>query len=269
MTPVVSKIRIYPIKSLDCVELDEVVIGRRVLQHDREFAIFNEEGGFINGKRTPRVNLLRSLFDIEKYSVTFREEGMDLSSTFNLIDDKDKIEDYLSEFFGFNVIIDQNKEGKFLDIPGSSGITICSEASINSLLEFFPGISEEQMRLRFRANIELSSVPEFWEDNLFGEPGTCIEYFLGNVKLYGVTPRARCIVPTRNSLNGDPYPYFTKRFVSARKDTLPESSLIPEYGHYYFFSVDTFIPDSETGKKISVGDKLEIKGKRKIEDLNV
>lgn len=269
MKPFVSKIRIYPVKSLDCVEMDEVVIGKKVLQHDREFAMFNKEGKFINGKRTARVNLLRSSFDLENYNVTFNEEGKNSYSTFHLLDDRKSIEKYLSEFFGDEVFIIQNKEGKFLDIPDMSGITIASEASIDSLCESFPGITQDQMRLRFRANIELSNAPAFWEDNLFAEPGICVEYNLGNVKLFGVAPRERCIVPTRDSFTGKSYPYFTKKFVEARKNSLPEWSLLTAYNHFYFFTADTFIPESEEGKIISVGDELEIIGTCKLKDLDI
>ncbi|MEZ4690515.1 MAG: MOSC N-terminal beta barrel domain-containing protein [Ignavibacteria bacterium] len=62
MTSTVSKIRIYPVKSLDPVELNEVTISERSLLHDREFAIFDENGKFVNGKRTPEINKAQSIF---------------------------------------------------------------------------------------------------------------------------------------------------------------------------------------------------------------
>ena len=55
MTPVLSKIRIYPIKSLDPVELTSVQIGVRSLLGDRRFALLNDAGNFINGKATGRL----------------------------------------------------------------------------------------------------------------------------------------------------------------------------------------------------------------------
>ncbi|MBK7160290.1 MAG: MOSC N-terminal beta barrel domain-containing protein [Ignavibacteria bacterium] len=65
----------YPVKSFDAVELNEVIIGKRCLMHDREFAVFNQEGKYVNGKRTPRINELRSSFDMNDYTVIFRVQG--------------------------------------------------------------------------------------------------------------------------------------------------------------------------------------------------
>ena len=59
-----SRITIFPIKSLDGVTLNEAAItAGGILEHDREFAIFDAEGRVINGKRTPRVHQLRCSFD--------------------------------------------------------------------------------------------------------------------------------------------------------------------------------------------------------------
>ena len=161
MIPFVSKIRIYPIKSFDPVILEEAVIGNGCLLHDREFALFNEEGKFVNGKRTNRVNEIRSDFDLDKYEVTFKKNGETFSNTFNLIEDGPLIEDFLSDFFGFRVFFARCSDGRFLDVPQYSGVTIGSKASLKKLTEYFPDISKEQMRLRFRANIELSDTEPF------------------------------------------------------------------------------------------------------------
>lgn len=54
-----------------------------------------------------------------------------------------------------------------------------------------------------------------------------------------------------------------------RKNSLPDNSFLPEYEHFYFLSVDTFVPDTENGKTIKVGDKLEITGIQTLEELNI
>lgn len=267
MEPVVSKIFIYPVKSFDHVELNEVTIGKRCLLHDREFAVFNQEGKYVNGKRTPRINELRSAFDMSDYSVTFNLNGDLISEKFNLLNDKVQIENYLSEFFGYRVNLSRNDEGKFLDIPDDSGITVSSESSLSALMVYFPEINIEQMRLRFRANIEFTGTEPFWEDRLFSKPGNVIEFNINEVKLFGISPRARCIVPTRDSLTGITYPRFTKKFSEARKKTLPEWSELNEYDHYYYLNVDVLIPDSETGKKIRLGDSINIIGEKKISSI--
>ncbi len=234
MTPVVSKIFIYPIKSFDSVELTEVMIGKSCLLHDREFAVFNSEGKYVNGKRTPRINELRSDFNLRDFTVAFNSEDNIETEIFHLLNDKTQIEDYLSDFFGYKVFLKRNENGRFLDIPDDSGITVSSKASFEKLTEYFPDISLQQMRSRFRANIEISDTEPFWEDRLFSEPGISTEFRINDVKLIGISPRARCIVPTRDAVSGITYPRFTKIFTEARNQTLPEWSKLDEYDHYYY-----------------------------------
>ncbi len=269
MNPTVSKIRIYPIKSLDPVELEETVIGNSSLLHDREFAMINNDGKFISGKFTPKVNLLRSVYDLTEFTVTFIQEGENDFYRFSLSEDKKIIGEFLSDYFGYTVSIIQNTEGRFQDVPDIGGITILSEASLRKLTEYFPGIRFEQMRNRFRANIELTNTEAFWEDKLFAEPGSVIEYQINDITLFGINPRERCIVPTRDPLNGETYHRFTKQFVKVREKTLPDWSRLRDYGHYYFLTVDTFIPLTETGKVIRLGDELKFIGKKKLSALNI
>lgn len=261
MTPIVSKILIYPVKSFDSVELSEAMIGNSCLLHDREFAVFNAEGKYVNGKRTPRINELRSEFDLNEFTVAFHSEEKNETERFHLLNDKSPIEEYLSDFFGYNVFLKRNENGRFLDIPDDSGITVSSKASLEKLTEYFPDISLKQMRTRFRANIEISGTEPFWEDRLFSEPGISIEFRINDVKLTGISPRARCIVPTRDAVSGITYPRFTKIFTEARMQTLPDWSQLDEYDHYYYLNVDVSIPESETGKIIKTGDEIIIEVK--------
>lgn len=258
MTPIVSKIFIYPIKSFDPLELKETEVGKSCLLHDREFALFNADGKYVNGKRTPKVNELRSSFEFPDYTVTFQKNGDHSQEKFNLLEDKNRIEDFLSDFFGYKVFLERNENGRFMDVPDDSGITISSEASFIKLREFFPEINLHQMRSRFRANIEITNTEPFWEDRLFSEPGFSIEFRINDVKLIGISPRARCIVPTRDIHSGVTYHGFTKIFSEARKKTLPEWSSLHKYDHYYYLNTDIFIPESEYGKIIKTGDEVKI-----------
>jgi uncharacterized protein YcbX len=52
-----GRILIFPIKSLDGIQLDEVTITKGgILENDRIYAIFDEEGRVVNGKRTALVH---------------------------------------------------------------------------------------------------------------------------------------------------------------------------------------------------------------------
>ena len=51
---------------------------------------------------------------------------------------------------------------------------------------------------------------------------------------------------------------FIKTMMKSRSDSLPVDSLLPEHGNLYHLTVNTYIPESEQGKFLRVGDKLEI-----------
>jgi uncharacterized protein YcbX len=57
--PYLAGIFIYPIKSLDRIAVTQATILKSgALKHDREFALFDEQGRFVNGKRNAKVHLL-------------------------------------------------------------------------------------------------------------------------------------------------------------------------------------------------------------------
>ena len=59
-----SQILVYPIKSLDGVAVKEArMTSGGILEFDRIYAMVDESGAYVNGKRTSRVQLLRSTFD--------------------------------------------------------------------------------------------------------------------------------------------------------------------------------------------------------------
>jgi len=55
-----GRIEIFPIKSLDGVRLQEATINAGgILDNDRVYAIFDDNGLVVNGKRTARIHQLR------------------------------------------------------------------------------------------------------------------------------------------------------------------------------------------------------------------
>jgi uncharacterized protein YcbX len=266
MKPVISRIRIYPIKSLDPVELQEAEVGVYSLRYDREFAMLTPDGHFMNGKRSGRVNELKTTYDLPNYGVTFSERVGGADRSFHLLNEKSKIEAYMSDFFGTAISLVQSKNGQLMDIPTTSSVTILSEASLQSLHEEFSDLSLEDMRLRFRATIELRGVDPYWEENLIGKPGVGMRIMLGDVEMIGVSPRARCNVPPRDPLTGITDKTFVKRMIKSRENTLPKNSHLPDYGSLYHLSIDTYIPESQKGKFLRVGDELKIIEPISLED---
>jgi uncharacterized protein YcbX len=267
--PAVSRITIFPVKSLDGISLQEVVVSSGgCLLHDREYAIIDTEGNFVVGKSMPLVHVLRTNIDIEHDLISFRHEQESQWHQFHLQLERAAINAYLSKFFSVNVVLHRNTHGRFLDIPDIAGLTVLSTASLETISGWFGEMNIEETRKRFRATIELSGVPPFWEDRLFSEQETMVKFRIGEIVVYGVSPRERCVVPTRNPETGKITHAFPKIFSRRRAETLPAWSMLEEYGNHYYLSVNCYIPSSETGKRIHVGDEVKIiaSGVRSIDE---
>lgn len=59
--PRVSALRLYPIKGLCPVNVPSVVVrpGGKGLQYDRQWALLNPEGRYVNGKSCPALHRIR------------------------------------------------------------------------------------------------------------------------------------------------------------------------------------------------------------------
>jgi len=256
--PYISKIRIYPVKSLDPIEVEEAEIGIRSLKHDRTFAMLANDGRFINGKRTGRVNQLKTEYDLEENLIHLTPRSGGATNTFELKEGNKKLNEYLELFFEMKLNLLHRTKGELMDIPGTSSVTVVSEASLQSLQNDFSDKTLEDIRLRFRTNIEISGVDAYWEENLFSTPGIGMKFLVGDVEMVGVSPRARCNVPPRNPLTGETDKTFVKKMIASRNNSLPEESKLPLYGNSYHLTVNTYVPESQQGKVIKLGDPVRI-----------
>ncbi|MDC1221320.1 MOSC N-terminal beta barrel domain-containing protein [Salibacteraceae bacterium] len=253
----VSDIRIYPIKSLDPIILDACEIGHHSLKHDRAFAIMTDDGKYVNGKRTGRVNQLEAKFDLKNGTVRLGDRFVDDSEIFELNISNKRMVEFLCDFFNLKVKLVKSEEGSLLDEPKNSSATIVSTSTYLSIQKSFPHLTLDEIRLRFRSNIEIAGVDAFWEEQFVGSPGEKIHFRIGEVEFSGTGPRARCNVPPRNPNSGDPDSGFAKQFVKSRKASLPDKSILPEYGHLYYLTIDAYIGLNQIGKKIYVQDQVE------------
>lgn len=261
MSPYVQAISIYPIKSLDKIDVNQAtILESGALEHDREFALFDEQGHFVNGKRNAKVHLLRSTFDLNLKTLSLQIQGTDQKAIFHLHDEQPSLEDWLTDYFGFPVKLVQNKITGFPDDLNAKGPTVVSTATLEEVASWFPDISVDEMRLRLRSNIEIGGVPAFWEDQLFTEVGKYLHFQVGDVLFEGVNPCQRCVVPSRDSQTGKVTTQFQKIFVTRRKESLPTWTTQTRFNHFYKVTVNTNIPASEAGKILHQGDKIKILG---------
>jgi hypothetical protein len=200
--------------------------------------------------------------DLENEIISFRHQAETYWQPFHLQKGKVAINEYLSAFFKMPVTLHKNSEGRFLDAPDISGMTILSTASLQTVSGWFNDMELDETRKRFRATLEIADVPAFWEDRLFFDEVMPVEFTIGNVTITGMGPRARCVVPTRHPETGEVIHAFQKSFAQHRAANLPPWSALDNYGHSYFLSVDCLIPASEFGKWIAVGDEVNVKEKK-------
>ena len=258
-TPYLAKILLYPIKSLDGIEVEKAtILDRGALQYDREFAFVDAQNRFVNGKRHPRIHLLRSQFSLEQRLVKLKFPGEHSQQVFNLDAERPALTAVVSDFLGFPVQLQQNTVMGFPDDTNSSGATVISTTTLTEVASWFPGINVDEMRRRMRANVEIDGVPAFWEDGLFAASGETVAFQVGNVQFLAINPCQRCVVPTRDSYTGEAYPNFQKIFGQNRQATMPKWVNTAQFNHFYRLSVNTRVSVTEAGKMITLGSSIEI-----------
>jgi uncharacterized protein YcbX len=247
-----AAIWIYPLKSLDGVSLvkTEITAGGS-LRHDREWALVDSEGNFINGKREPRLHGVRCEFSDDLSHVTLSAEGS-ARETFDF-GDSQTLAAWFSDFLKQSVVLRRNSDAGFPDDLEASGPTVISAATLAALASWFAGLDAEEMRRRLRPNLVLEDCEAFAEDVLFGPPGERVPFTINDVQFLGNNPCQRCVVPTRDSMTGNVTPAFQKQFATLRETTLPPFVSRGRFTHYYRAAVNTIIPRSEAGKTLQVG----------------
>ena len=253
----VGRISIFPIKSLDGVLVESArLTAGGILENDRVFAIYDTEGKVVNGKRTPRVHELRSAFDLEIREVRLWPNGQ-TPQQFQL-DAPASLEKWLGDFFGFPVVLRHESDKGFPDDREAFGPTIVSEASLRAIQSWFPEMTLESTRRRFRANLELIGEKPFCEDELFGAQGELKPFKIGEVKFFGHNPCQRCVVPTRDPDSAQATAGFQKKFMEMRKESLPPWANAQRFNHFYRFAINTSVPPTEAGKQLHTGDGVAI-----------
>ena len=227
------------------------------------WAIVDERGKIVNAKRTAKIQQLRSEYDFvatsepeQRLLIRLHIAGDASTYTFCLTTELVELARWLSEFFGFSVRLIENAVTGFPDDLDAYGPTIISTATLATICAWFPDLDLAEVRRRFRTNLELSGVPAFWEDRLFGSPGEVVYFHLGKVQFQGINPCQRCIVPTRDSLTGNVTAKFQQIFNQRRQQAVPAGIKPSRFNHFYRLAVNTRIPSGEANKSLNIGDLI-------------
>ncbi len=253
-----GRIDVYPIKSLPGLQVSAAgILPVGSLEHDRRWALLDENDKIINAKRYARLQQIDCAFADDLSSVTVSDlttEGT--ADTFAIPGDLGRLGAWFSDRLDQHVRIAENPDGGFPDDSEAHGPTIISLATLLQLTAWFPELTIESLRLRFRANLELDAPKPFWEDRLFGPPEEPREFQIGDVRLLGVNPCQRCVVPSRDPQTAEPYPKFQKLFSQYRRESLPNDVATDHFNHYYRLAVNTRLASGQRQGVLQTGDSV-------------
>jgi uncharacterized protein YcbX len=252
-----DRLTVYPVKALDGVDLDAArILDGGTLAHDREFALFDDSGDVVNGKRTARVHDLDTDFDPETTTLTVDAPDRDLQE-FDLESqtDRDRAAAWFGDVFDIPVTLERDTDLGFVD-RRDLGPSVVSTATLETVASWFDDLTVDSVRRRLRANVEVSGVEPFWEDRFVGPDGPA--FAVDGVRFEGAKPCGRCVVPERDPDTGDPLPEFRERFVDRRRETFPEFADEDAFDHFYAVMVITSVPEASRGEVVEVGDGVEI-----------
>jgi len=278
--PHVARISVHPVKALDAITRESADIGSGGnLALDRRYAILDRPadasydpdtadpggtGDYVNAKRTADIHPLRSSFDPTERTLTIRVDGGGEGHTFDLESSADRAEldEWLSDYFDMPVSLREESVGGHPDYRagGLSGPSVVSTATLREVASWFDGLDIDNVRRRFRANIEIGGVPPFWEDRLYGDRDEAVAFRVGDARFEGIEPCERCVVPTRDPDTGAATEGFRETFVRRREETRPEWLDSERFDHAFRLMVITHAPESEWGTEIEVGDPVEVIG---------
>lgn len=274
--PILSRIEIFPVKSLDGVTHQDVtVLPSGALKGDRQYALQDAKGRFVNGKSNKLVHRLRTTFSEDLTTITLRCQGLEQSTTFSLVGNRTPLELWLSDYFSQPVTVQENTNTGFPDDLNAAGPTVISTATLATVAQWFPGMDLAEARRRFRTNLEIDGTSAFWEDQLYGEPSQSRRFEVGAVTFLGINPCQRCIVPTRNSLTGESdssapgVRQFQQQFIQFRKAQLPFGVSRERFNHFYKLAINTRVAPDSQSFQLKIGDEIKILSEKNMQDLEL
>lgn len=252
----VARITLYPVKALDGVDVAAVdAVRGGGLAGDRRYALMDADGCFVNGKRTAEMHRVRAGYNLDTGTLSLRVEGFgDLPDDFHLATDGDRVAEWFGDYLGLDLKLVSNAESGFPDDMHCSGPTVVSTATLETVATWFDGLGTDEIRRRFRANLELESGVAFAEECLFSADREPVPFTVGQAQFNGMQPCVRCIVPTRGALDGVSLAGFQPAFEAGRARTMPAFVDRGAFQTLYSLTVNTRV--ARTGR-IALGDHLD------------
>jgi len=249
----------YPVKGLDRLDLERTtVLPGGTLEHDREFALLDPNGEAINGKQTARFHIVDTEYDPAETTLRVAPPETD-ARTFALDTETGRADaaSFLNEVLALDTdpALARDTDRGHVD-RRTMGPSVVSTATLEAVAGWFDELSVESVRRRLRANVEVAGVPAFWEDRFVGADAPTFR--AGDVRIEGVTPCGRCVVPERDPNTGEHMSDFRTRFRKRRRETFPEWADRDAFDHFYSLMLIASVPEPDRGKPIAVGDDVTV-----------
>ena len=253
----IDRLTVYPVKGLDRLDLEQSrVRPGGTLEHDREFALLDGDGERINAKQSDRFHALETTYDPETTTLRIRSPER---REFPLDAEAGRAEAaaWLADALDLegNPRLDRSTDRGHVDRQ-SMGPSVISTATLETVAGWFNDMTVDSARRRLRANVEVGGVPAFWEDRFVGSDAPAFR--AGDVRIEGVTPCGRCVVPSRDPDTGEPTPEFRERFIRNRRETFPKWADRDAFDHFFSLMLIARVPETDREQTISVGDAVEI-----------
>jgi uncharacterized protein YcbX len=265
--PSLDRITLYPVKSLDGVEVAEAhVLPSGGLENDRRWRLVDLDGRVVNAKRTAAFHPIRAEYDLAEKLISLSHWADPPSSpphTFPLVPGPEGPCEWLSNALGVKVLLEERHDGGFPDDRDASGPTLISTASLEEVARWFRFDLAESRR-RFRANLEIGGCDAFWEDALaspapahrppsLGElppdlpgdpyadlpPAEPREFSVGEARFLVTNVCRRCVVPSRDSRSAAVTAHFRDAFEARRGQGLRADVDASGWNHLYRLGVNT------------------------------
>jgi uncharacterized protein YcbX len=264
--PSLDRITIYPVKSLDGVDLAECgVLACGALKNDRRWRLVDLDGRVVNAKRTPQFHAIRAEYDLAERLITlslWTDGPAEPAHTFPLAPGQEGPCEWFSEALGERVLLEERRDGGFPDDREAPGPTLISTASLEEVARWF-GIDLAESRRRFRMNLEIGGCEAFWEDTLASPARAGIpsladlpadlaidpyadlpplepkEFAIGSVWFRAERVCRRCLVPSRDSRTGVAKELFKDAFEARRGRSLRPDVDPGRWGDLYRLGVNT------------------------------
>ena len=253
----VDRLTVYPVKGLDPLDVDRSRIrAGGTLAMDREFALRSADGTRVNAKQSAGFHALETTYDPE--TTTLRVESPDRREfPLDTEDGRAEAAAWLSDALGLDADLSLERDRTTGHVDRTEmGPSVVSTATLEAVAGWFEDMTVQSARRRLRANVEIGGVPAFWEDRFVGDGAPAFR--AGDVRIEGVTPCGRCVVPSRDPETGEPTPAFRERFVERRRETFPEWADRDAFDHFFTLMLIASVPEADRGQTVAVGDEVSV-----------